>query len=197
MTRFPNRIDTFYTRTISGGPLPSAATRGRNRSCRQPEEFATAEDPLRYKTVECENWARDGKCSYGARCQFAHGAHELRSRSTNTAAAAATAGAFPRIDGLAQSALLLALNGALKGAINNVLARKLIDARSLPRDSPSVSHAQPQPPLDPHSRDAHGAQYAPPPIPDWYGPPPQDPYGQLPRTATFWYRCRLERPRID
>ncbi|EOD31239.1 hypothetical protein EMIHUDRAFT_455411 [Emiliania huxleyi CCMP1516] len=39
---------------------------------------ARAKDPLRYKTVECENWARDGKCPYGARCQFAHGAHELR-----------------------------------------------------------------------------------------------------------------------
>ena len=56
---------------------------------------ARAKDPLRYKTVECENWARDGKCPYGARCQFAHGAHELRSRSTNTAAAAAAAAPKP------------------------------------------------------------------------------------------------------
>ena len=38
-------------------------------------------DPLRYKTQLCANFQRDGACRYGRRCQFAHGAHELRERS--------------------------------------------------------------------------------------------------------------------
>ena len=38
-------------------------------------------DPLRYKTQICANFQRDGACRYGRRCQFAHGAHELRERS--------------------------------------------------------------------------------------------------------------------
>ena len=38
-------------------------------------------DPLRYKTQLCANFQRDGVCRYGRRCQFAHGAHELRERS--------------------------------------------------------------------------------------------------------------------
>ena len=37
-------------------------------------------DPLRYKTQICANFQRDGVCRYGRRCQFAHGAHELRDR---------------------------------------------------------------------------------------------------------------------
>eukprot|EP00967_Tisochrysis_lutea_P090991 scaffold130401_cov32-Tisochrysis_lutea.AAC.3 len=35
-------------------------------------------DPLRYKTVMCENWAAKGSCPYSHKCQFAHGEHELR-----------------------------------------------------------------------------------------------------------------------
>lgn len=37
-------------------------------------------DPLRYKTVLCANFERDGECPYGRKCQFAHGAAEMRRR---------------------------------------------------------------------------------------------------------------------
>ena len=30
-----------------------------------------------YKTRICLNWQQDGVCSYGSRCNFAHGIHEL------------------------------------------------------------------------------------------------------------------------
>eukprot|EP00007_Cunea_sp_BSH-02190019_P005337 CAMPEP_0174246628 /NCGR_PEP_ID=MMETSP0417-20130205/42166_1 /TAXON_ID=242541 /ORGANISM="Mayorella sp, Strain BSH-02190019" /LENGTH=679 /DNA_ID=CAMNT_0015326481 /DNA_START=759 /DNA_END=2798 /DNA_ORIENTATION=- len=32
----------------------------------------------RYKTMLCRSWLRDGQCSYGRMCQFAHGEQELR-----------------------------------------------------------------------------------------------------------------------
>ena len=38
-----------------------------------------------YKTEECTNWLNSGTCCYGARCQFAHGKHELRPRGTRAA----------------------------------------------------------------------------------------------------------------
>jgi len=38
-------------------------------------------DPERYKTVPCKNWKATGRCPYGPRCQFAHGAHDLRVRT--------------------------------------------------------------------------------------------------------------------
>jgi len=36
--------------------------------------------PALYKTEECQHWLQNGSCSYGARCQYAHGKHELRER---------------------------------------------------------------------------------------------------------------------
>lgn len=38
-------------------------------------------DPVRYKTVMCNKFETLGKCPYGPRCQFAHGAAELRERA--------------------------------------------------------------------------------------------------------------------
>lgn len=35
-------------------------------------------DPLRYKTVKCRNYLRDGKCNYGDKCQFIHEESERR-----------------------------------------------------------------------------------------------------------------------
>eukprot|EP00879_Flechtneria_rotunda_P000643 GHRR01000756.1.p1 GENE.GHRR01000756.1~~GHRR01000756.1.p1 ORF type:complete len:588 (+),score=231.01 GHRR01000756.1:563-2326(+) len=35
------------------------------------------QNPL-YKTERCRSWQDSGSCRYGARCQFAHGGHELR-----------------------------------------------------------------------------------------------------------------------
>ena len=37
-------------------------------------------DAARYKTVLCDNWKNNGTCRYGHRCQFAHGADEVRSK---------------------------------------------------------------------------------------------------------------------
>lgn len=31
-----------------------------------------------YKTVMCKSWIQSGSCSYGKKCRFAHGEHELR-----------------------------------------------------------------------------------------------------------------------
>lgn len=42
-------------------------------------------DPERYKTTPCRNgWNDPTKCPYGWRCQHAHSAEELRTRSSNT-----------------------------------------------------------------------------------------------------------------
>ena len=38
-------------------------------------------DPERYKTVLCAGWSSTGACSYGRKCQFAHGREELRVRT--------------------------------------------------------------------------------------------------------------------
>mmetsp|Transcript_23995 Transcript_23995/g.67470 ORF Transcript_23995/g.67470 Transcript_23995/m.67470 type:complete len:475 (-) Transcript_23995:960-2384(-) len=48
-----------------------------------PLEHADADanvvkDPLRYKTVMCQNWLARGSCPYGHKCQFAHGEDEMR-----------------------------------------------------------------------------------------------------------------------
>eukprot|EP00286_Rhodomonas_abbreviata_P029272 CAMPEP_0181300218 /NCGR_PEP_ID=MMETSP1101-20121128/6771_1 /TAXON_ID=46948 /ORGANISM="Rhodomonas abbreviata, Strain Caron Lab Isolate" /LENGTH=386 /DNA_ID=CAMNT_0023405437 /DNA_START=591 /DNA_END=1751 /DNA_ORIENTATION=+ len=37
-----------------------------------------------YKTRICLNWQKGGECVYAARCNFAHGAHELRGLSSQT-----------------------------------------------------------------------------------------------------------------
>eukprot|EP00759_Apiculatamorpha_spiralis_P024295 PhF_6_TR27873/c2_g1_i1/m.40772 len=34
-----------------------------------------------YKTKMCKNWITTGACPYGFKCQFAHGAHEMRQRT--------------------------------------------------------------------------------------------------------------------
>lgn len=45
-----------------------------------PSSRRLIKDPVRYKTVLCEKWEANGACPYGAKCQFAHGIDELRSR---------------------------------------------------------------------------------------------------------------------
>lgn len=39
-------------------------------------------DRGKYKTEMCRQWSRTQNCSYGHKCQFAHGPHELISKST-------------------------------------------------------------------------------------------------------------------
>ena len=41
---------------------------------------AYVKDPMRYKTQMCQNFAARGRCPYNKKCQFAHGAEELRPR---------------------------------------------------------------------------------------------------------------------
>lgn len=42
------------------------------------EELATVKtNPLKHKTELCKNFSELGRCPYGNRCRFAHGAHEL------------------------------------------------------------------------------------------------------------------------
>lgn len=65
MSRFPHAT----TESVSHKPVSSAARR-------------LVKDPLRYKTIMCSNWSREGKCPYGFKCQFAHGKEELRERPT-------------------------------------------------------------------------------------------------------------------
>lgn len=51
-------------------------------------------DAVRYKTVLCDNWKKNGTCRYGGRCQFAHGLEEVRQRQDKTTPPAA--GPAPR-----------------------------------------------------------------------------------------------------
>jgi len=37
------------------------------------------EKPSNYKTKLCKSWEKDGSCSYGAKCNFAHGEEDLHS----------------------------------------------------------------------------------------------------------------------
>lgn len=52
-------------------------------------------DPERYRTVMCQNWTTTGECPYGRKCQFAHGAHELRARGAPMTEANRTCGPSP------------------------------------------------------------------------------------------------------
>ena len=38
---------------------------------------------INYKIARCKNWDKDKTCKYGAKCTFAHGDGELRSKSDN------------------------------------------------------------------------------------------------------------------
>jgi hypothetical protein len=66
---------------------PSSQKRGNVnqswRTSRQPSTQAHSKQTSAYnkrKTRLCDNWATAGFCPYGARCEFAHGPHELRTR---------------------------------------------------------------------------------------------------------------------
>jgi len=45
-----------------------------------PRRRPYIKDALRYKTVLCDKFVKSGTCPYGRKCQFAHGADELRAR---------------------------------------------------------------------------------------------------------------------
>lgn len=68
----------YGARMINGMMQPSFFGGGNGGSRRAP----TRDDP-RYKTKMCMRWMDTGICSYGDRCNFAHGADDLRTREMN------------------------------------------------------------------------------------------------------------------
>lgn len=40
-------------------------------------KYSEGNDPFKYKTEMCKNYAEKGRCHYNEKCQFAHGWHEL------------------------------------------------------------------------------------------------------------------------
>uniref|UniRef100_A0A914W6B7 C3H1-type domain-containing protein n=1 Tax=Plectus sambesii TaxID=2011161 RepID=A0A914W6B7_9BILA len=74
----PNPSMMMPMRNFNCGPLMGLGSRrgvapidvgGMRRFIRNPKQF---------KTVLCESWKESRRCNYGDRCQFAHGAEELR-----------------------------------------------------------------------------------------------------------------------
>jgi len=61
-------------------PLDDVADASSNPSDKQSTPKSWMKDPVRYKTVLCNKFETLGRCPYGPRCQFAHGASELRDR---------------------------------------------------------------------------------------------------------------------
>ena len=71
--------------SMPSGPEAAAA---RQTISRKPGAYI--KDPVRYKTQVCQNFANRGKCPYNKKCQFAHGADELRTRPEQGVAGAST-----------------------------------------------------------------------------------------------------------
>ena len=44
---------------------------------RDEEMFMLKTNPAKHKTELCKNFSELGRCPYGKKCRFAHGAHEL------------------------------------------------------------------------------------------------------------------------
>lgn len=77
MPNILNRIRSKDTPTLSWRD-----TRRNDNQNKQEPRKPTIVDPVRYKTVMCQNWAKCGSCPYSWKCQFAHGEKELRVRKT-------------------------------------------------------------------------------------------------------------------
>lgn len=54
---------------------PTAASKGQQQQSSSPPPQPRVQ---KYKTELCRNWELTASCTYGDRCQYAHGAHELR-----------------------------------------------------------------------------------------------------------------------
>jgi len=50
----------------------------KEQEAQQQQQLSEEDMPRRYKTKRCINFQKYGKCTYGIRCQFAHGVQELR-----------------------------------------------------------------------------------------------------------------------
>ena len=60
-------------------PPSSPLHRSPTAACAEGEQ----ETRVKYKTELCRNWELASACEYGDRCQFAHGARELRALFRN------------------------------------------------------------------------------------------------------------------
>jgi hypothetical protein len=79
---------TPQTMSIVSTPSGPEAAAARQTISRKPGAYI--KDPVRYKTQVCQNFANRGKCPYNKKCQFAHGADELRCRPEQGVAGAST-----------------------------------------------------------------------------------------------------------
>eukprot|EP00210_Caulerpa_lentillifera_P003599 g3434.t1 len=66
-----------YARLNGGGGTPSTDTDSDKWPVRTSSSMSSKEKTL-YKTELCRSWEETGKCSYGGKCQYAHGKEELR-----------------------------------------------------------------------------------------------------------------------
>jgi hypothetical protein len=65
----------YYKRSCD---LTSCTSTEGDSSEEQEEEFLSLKtNPLKHKTEMCKNFSEQGRCPYGSKCRFAHGAHEL------------------------------------------------------------------------------------------------------------------------
>lgn len=68
--------------SIWGSPSPPSTYQTPTKQLIEPSKFnsnSTQQPSSRYKTEMCRPYQDEGVCKYGEKCQFAHGAEELRS----------------------------------------------------------------------------------------------------------------------
>lgn len=77
-----NRQKSIEPSSSPSGPLQAPPSPGDTPNASNNKRHRDIEDELghqdRYKTELCRSWHESGTCRYGSKCQFAHGAHELR-----------------------------------------------------------------------------------------------------------------------
>lgn len=80
MSRFPQPTTQAPARPTQAYNNPAPASRAPTK---EGTTRRLVKDPVRYKTIMCNNFLRNGACPYGFKCQFAHGKEELRERPKN------------------------------------------------------------------------------------------------------------------
>ncbi len=73
------RPKSLLERSISMPAEPSSIGKYQLQIQQQQQQQQQAVNTSRYKTEMCRPFEEHGFCKYGEKCQFAHGAHELRS----------------------------------------------------------------------------------------------------------------------
>jgi len=77
-------IELFETRSIDSGDKSQRYDLSENKKKICPiswnQKKRSVPDSLKYKTELCKKWIQTGQCSYGGKCRFAHGRHELQEK---------------------------------------------------------------------------------------------------------------------